>query len=310
MSRTKYAFDAELKPYAKLYAPVNPLISRLLQKPMDALYVLERSDAAVCVARYRIPTGDGAHLRALIYAPTQVSEPVPCILFLHGGGFVFNAAPHHFTLARRFAAELHIKVLLVDYRLAPKYVFPTAHADCLLAYHWLLTHAEALGADANSLLVCGDSAGGNLATALCLMAMDAGLPLPRAQLLFYPFLDRRLNTESCVRYTDTPMCNSQDMHKYLKMYAKNTNAARLAYLSPAEAPSLAKMPPAYIEIAQYDCLHDEGVAYAQALRRAGTPAELHEIRAAMHGYDIAQRSKLMQKIMATRADFINRVIAK
>ena len=189
---------------------------------------------------------------------------MPCLFFLHGGGFVFNAAPHHFALARRFTKELQVKTLFVDYRLAPKYKFPTAQNDCLSAYRWVISNAEKLGDDAEKMLVCGDSAGGNLATVLCLMAKDAGLTLPKAQMLLYPFVDRRMNTESYLRYTDTPMCNSKDMEKYLKMYVKNLEATQIPNLSPIEG-SLVGMPPAYIEVAQYDCLRDEGIKYYEAV---------------------------------------------
>lgn len=197
-----------------------------------------------------------------------------------------------------------MKTVFVDYRLAPKYKFPAAPEDCLSAYRWVLSHAEELDIDSEKILVCGDSAGGNLATVLCLMARDKGLPMPKAQMLLYPFVDRRMNTESCRRYTDTPMCNSEDMRKYLKMYIKNLNAEQLPYLSPMEAPSLEGMPPAYVEVAQYNCLHDKGVEYARSLEKCGMPTELHEIEGAMHEYDIAQGSELMNGIMKMRLRFL------
>ena len=128
-------------------------------------------------------------------------------------------------------------------------------------------------------------------------------------MLLYPFVDRRMNTESCRLYTDTPMCNTEDMRKYLKMYVKDLDAAQLPYLSPMEAPSLSGLPPAYVEVAQYDCLHDEGTEYAKALEQCGVPAELHEIEGAMHGYDIAQDSGLMNGIMEMRLRFLRDILA-
>ncbi len=307
MKKRKYIFHPDLKPYEKLKAILNPVFDRILQPLMGVQYGMEKNDDIVSVKHYRIPTDNGANIRLLLYAPKQCTEQTPCLFFLHGGGFVFNAAPHHFALARRFTKELQVKTIFVDYRLAPKYKFPIAPNDCLSAYRWVISNSEKLGIDTKKILVCGDSAGGNLATVLCLMANDEGLILPKAQMLLYPFVDRRMNTESFLRYTDTPMCNSKDMEKYLKMYVKNLDATQIPYLSPIEA-SLVGMPPTYIEVAQYDCLRDEGINYSEALKQCGVLVELHEIEAAMHGYDIAKSSELLNEIMKVRLRFFQKIL--
>ncbi len=308
MSVEKYTFHPDLKPYEKQKAILIPAVDRVLQALMGVQYRMEKDGDDVCVTQYHIPAEDGKNIRLLLYAPKQCTGQTPCLLFLHGGGFVFNAAPHHFALARKFTRELQVKTVFVDYRLAPKYKFPTAPNDCMSGYRWLLSHAGELNIDTGKILVCGDSAGGNLATVLCLMARDTELPMPKAQMLLYPFVDRHMNTESCRLYTDTPMCNTEDMRKYLKMYVKELDAAQLPYLSPMEAPSLSGLPPAYVEVAQYDCLHDEGIAYAKALEQGGVPVELHEIEGAMHGYDIAQDSGLMNGIMEMRLRFLRNIL--
>ena len=307
MKEQKYIFHPDLKPYEKLKAILNPFFDRILQKLMGVLYGMEKDDDDVSVTKYRIPATDGANIRLLLYAPKQCAKQTPCLFFIHGGGFVFNAAPHHFALARRFTKELQVKTVFIDYRLAPKYKFPTAPNDCLSAYRWVISNAEKLGIDTEKILVCGDSAGGNLATVLCLMTNDAGLTLPKAQMLLYPLVDRRMNTESYRRYTDTPMCNSKDMEKYFKMYVKDLDATQIPYLSPMET-SLVGMPPAYIEVAQYDCLHDEGIKYSETLEQCGVYAELHEIKAAMHGYDIAKDSGLLKVIMEVRIRFLQKIL--
>lgn len=309
MSDEKYTFHPDLKPYEKQKAILIPAVDRVLQALMGVQYGMEKDDDAVCVTQYHIPAEDGANIRLLLYAPKQCTGQTPCLLFLHGGGFVFNAAPHHFALARKFTRKLQVKTVFVDYRLAPKYKFPTAPNDCMSAYRWVLSQAGELNINTENILVCGDSAGGNLATVLCLIARDTGLPMPKAQMLLYPFVDRRMNTESCCLYTDTPMCNTEDMRKYLKMYVKDLDTAQLPYLSPMEAPSLSGLPPAYVEVAQYDCLHDEGIEYAKALEQGGVPAELLEIEGAMHGYDIAQDSELMNRIMEMRLRFFRDILS-
>lgn len=300
----KYDFEEALQPYTKQKVVLIPGVVSVLQKLMGILYFLEKDDTEIKVTSKKISLSDDTKIRVLIYEPQTHGKNLPCMFFLHGGGFVFNAAPHHFKMARRFTKELQIKTVLIDYRLAPKYKFPTAPKDCFAVYKWILENSTALGINPERVMVCGDSAGGNLAAVLCLMARDYGITLPKLQMLLYPVTDRRMITQSYKKYTDTPMCNSRDMEKYLEMYGKNVDGAGIPYLSPIEAASFEKVPPAYMEVAQYDCLHDEGVMYAEALEQAGISVTLKEIPGAMHGYDIAQDSPFVGKIMEERVNFI------
>lgn len=302
----KYTFHEDLKSYENQKVILIPEVVQILQKLMGVLYFQEKDDESIHVTTKWIPALDGKKIRILIYEPRNCSEKLPCLYFIHGGGFVFNAAPHHFQMARRFTRELKVRTIFADYRLAPKYKFPTAPKDCLAVYQWILKNEKQLRIQTDRIMVCGDSAGGNLAAVLCLMAKKMGLPLPKLQMLLYPVTDRRMITQSYRKYTDTPMCNSKDMSKYLKMYVKNLDESKLPYLSPIEAPSLIGQPGAYIETAEYDCLHDEGANYAEKLKKAGVPVILHEIPRAMHGYDIAQETPLINQIMEKRIRFIKK----
>lgn len=308
MSVSVDSFHPELQPYAKQKFGVHPLIIPLLQKLMSVLYQREQSDTEVQVTVCKVPVRDGAELQGLLYTPVGKEEPLPCLLFFHGGGFAYNAAPHHFALARNFARALQWKVFLVDYRLAPKYRYPTAPNDCFDTYCWLQTHAAVLGVCTDQLTVCGDSAGGNLAAVICQMARDKKIAQPMAQMLLYPVTDHRMNTVSMKRYTDTPLCNSRDVAKYYKMYLPKSKVANVSYLSPLLAASYADLPPAYVEVAEFDCLRDEGLAYAAALRGAGGLVQSHEIKGAMHGYDIASDSSLVQNLLRQRVDFLKDVL--
>lgn len=318
-----YDFHQDLKHYSKLRTPLSPAFVSFVQKPMHLLYALQHDDEHVHVTRTMAPLLKADVLESvssndkpipgigiLIYEPKNCTEPLPCLYFVHGGGFVFNAAPHHFALARRFTKELGIKTVFVDYRLAPKHKFPIAHNDCLSVYEWLISNANSLKIDHQRIVVAGDSAGGNLATAVCLMAQERRLPMPKAQMLLYPVLDRRMQTQSYKLYTNTPMCNARDIKKYFGMYVGDLAAippALAPYLSPLETPSFEGMPQTYMETAQFDCLHDEGVQYAQALNDSEVPVELHETKGAMHGYDIARNSRFMDSIMAMRTAYLRKV---
>lgn len=323
MKEPDYDFHPDLKRYSKLRTPLSTAFVSFVQKPMHLLYALQHDDGFVHVARAIVPNHKTdvlvsassnvksiSGIKVLIYEPKDFNGLLPCLYFIHGGGFAFNAAPHHFALARRFTKELGIKTVFVDYSLAPKHKFPAAHNDCLSVYEWLISSADNLGIDHQRVVVAGDSAGGNLAAAIFLMAQECRLPIPRAQMLLYPVLDRRMQTQSYRLYKDTPMCNARDMEKYFGMYVGNLEAvpsALVPYLSPLEAPSFEGMPSTYMETAQYDCLHDEGVQYAKVLKGSGVAVELHEIKGAMHGYDIAVNSRFMDSIMAMRTAYLKRV---
>ena len=294
-----YSFEKDLQPYAHFHAPINSFMLALSQKPMGLFYKLEHTDKFVKVSVIKID-----NVKVLNYEPVEDVRSGACLLFFHGGGFVFNAAPHHFSLARSFVRELGVKCIFVDYRLAPKYKFPCAVDDCFEVYKWVLSNASELGVDSKQIIVCGDSAGGNLAAVTCLKARDNGLKMPLAQMLLYPVLDHKMQTQSYKLYQNTPMCNSKDMAKYYKFYLKEKVSSPTPYLSPVEADDLTGLPQTYLEVAQYDCLHDEGVSYARALERSGVKVELHEIAGAMHGYDIAKNTNFMQKIMAQRKNYL------
>lgn len=307
MKKEKYVFHEDLKIYAHMNIPVIPRVVPMMQKLMEVLYLKERSDRKVKVSVRKVISREGHSTRVLLYEPVKGKKNAPCILFFHGGGFVYQAAPHHFYLARKLSAELGYKTFLADYRLAPAHKFPAAPEDCFLVYRWLLAKAKELEIDPARIAVCGDSAGGNLAAVLCLMAKDHGVQMPAAQMLLYPFVDRRLVTESMQRYTDTPMCNRKDMDKYIRMYVGDLENTNISYLSPAEAECVQELPEAYIEVAQYDCLRDEGIAYGEKLQKDGVQVELHEVKGAMHGYDIAKNTPLMKKYMGRRVRFLKKL---
>lgn len=304
MKRQKYDFHEELKAYENMNIPIIPFIIPFLQKLMGVLYWMERSDREMKVTSKWIPTADNSKVRILIYEPKTAVENGPALLYMHGGGFAFQAAPHHFCGAKKLAKALGCKVVFVDYRLAPKHKFPAAPLDSFSAYQWMLSHARELEIDSTRIAVGGDSAGGNLAAVICLMAKECEIQMPKAQLLIYPFTDRRMRTESMKRFKATPMCNSMDMKKYLQMYVGEIAPSQVPYLSPAEAKSFEGLPRAYVEVAQYDCLRDEGIEYAKLLKEAGVSVELHEVFGAMHGYDIAEKSGILKDCTEKRVRFL------
>ena len=304
MRRTKYAIHADFKRWKHLNPPLNRALLPVMQKTLGLIFGRQKSAEKLAVTREAIPTADGNTIRALLYTPAGLERNAPCLVYYHGGGFVLPAAPYHYRLAGEYALRAACKVLFVDYRLAPQHPFPTAPEDCYAAYAWLLAQAEALAIDPARVAVAGDSAGGLLATVVCLMARERGAATPCAQMLIYPVTGRDMATESMKQYTDTPMCNSRDMAKYDRLYMQDPAAGKEEYASPIHAESLAALPPAYIETAEFDCLRDGGILYAERLRQAGVQVRLRNSEGTMHGFDIVRDSAIVRACVEQRIDFL------
>lgn len=223
-------------------------------------------------------------VRVILAEPRQrVAGPIPAVLFLHGGGFVLGSAETELAGAAMLAAELGAVVASVDYRLAPEHPFPAALDDCMAALRWLAASDQELGIDAARVAVVGNSAGGGLAAAVALRARDEGGPALCFQFLGIPELDDRLDTPSMRAYTDTPLWNRPSAVLSWRYYLGDPTHAVSPYAAPARADDLTGLPPAYVSVAQFDPLRDEGIDYAQRLAQAGTPVELHLFPGTFHG---------------------------
>ena len=310
MAKTRYPIHPDFLPWSRMHPPINRAMLPVMQKLMGMLFAREKSTAELRVERVSIPVGGSADIRALLYTPAGLAASSPCLIVYHGGGFVFPAAPYHYELARMYALRAGCRVLFVDYRLAPKHPFPTAPEDAYAAYTWTLAHAEELGIDPTRIAVAGDSAGGTLSAAVGLMAAERGTPVPCAQMLIYPAVGLSDDSESMRLFTDTPMCNSRDAAKYDRLYMPDPSAGNPEYASPLNAPSLAGQPEAYIETAEFDCLRDSGIQFAQRLESEGVPAELHQTKGTMHGFDIVLKSPIVQACVDNRIAFLKRIFAK
>ena len=279
-----------------------------MQKFLGHFFNMEKSTEQVDVKRLSIPTQNGQTIEALLYAPVGIGDDSPCLIYYHGGGFVIPAAPHHYLLAKEYATRTKCKVLFVNYRLAPRHPFPAAPEDCYAAYTWLSAKAKDHGIDSSRILVAGDSAGGQLATVVCLMARDRGDNMPCGQMLIYPVTGVKMDTESMRNFTDTPLCNSKDIEEYHTFYIQKPLQDDIGYASPIHAESLEKLPEAYIETAEFDCLRDEGILYAERLMASGVPVTLNNTLGTIHGFDIALESEVVRDCVNQRMDFINRIL--
>ncbi|SFF67876.1 acetyl esterase [Fontimonas thermophila] len=221
-----------------------------------------------------------------VYRPLgrRADERLPACLYFHGGGFVIGDLTLYDNLCRILANAARCAVIAVDYRLAPEARFPAAVDDCWAATRWVAARADELRIDAQRLAVAGDSAGGNLAAVVALMARDAGGPGLRHQLLIYPVV-QVAETESFKRNADGYFLTAKLMQYFVGHYLGD-NAAALSdwRLAPILAASHAGLPPASILVCGFDPLHDDGVAYADTLRSAGVAVKFTSLPDQIHGF--------------------------
>ena len=233
--------------------------------------------------------GPAGKIRIRLYWPeaggAQAGTALPAIAYYHGGGHVIGSLDTHDLIARNLCHGVGALVVSVDYRMGPEHKFPAAVEDSFAALEWLHANAASLGADPERLGVHGDSAGGNLAAVVALMARDRGGPMLRLQSLVYPVADYTLSAPSYEAYAEGyGLLTRAAMQWFQRHYLRRPEDAGDWRASPIRAPDLAGVAPAIVVTAECDVLHDDGANYAQALRRAGVPVEYREFPGMIHAF--------------------------
>jgi acetyl esterase len=222
--------------------------------------------------------------RARLYVPHALltSNSDPLLVFFHGGGFVTGSIESHDASCRVIAERAGVRVLSVDYRLAPERPFPAAPQDCLASYRWVVEHATEIGADTERLAVGGDSAGGNLAAVTAISAARAGLPL-KYQLLVYPVTDMAADTASRRMFGAGFFLTAAAMDEARENYL-GTQDPHHEDASPLFAELPEGLAAAYVATAGFDPLRDEGEAYATKLQDAGVDVTLQRFEGHIHSF--------------------------
>jgi acetyl esterase len=226
-------------------------------------------------------TGVGP-LRVRLYRP-HTARALPVVVNFHGGGGTLGNLDQSDWLCAHVASRVGALVVSVDYRLAPEHPYPAGRDDGYAAVTWAAREAAALGARPDRLAVMGDSAGGNLAAVVCLLAREAG-PVIDSQILLYPVLDLTFERPSVDRFADGPVLTRTDMEVFRRHYLGEGGDATDPLCSPLFAPDVADLPPALVITAAVDPLHDDGVDYARRLGAAGVPVRHTDHARAVHGF--------------------------
>ncbi|MBW4551155.1 MAG: alpha/beta hydrolase [Aphanocapsa sp. GSE-SYN-MK-11-07L] len=253
--------------------PIPPLLERILAGKQIALAEVEQQTI----------NGRHGNIPIRLYYPSDQTH-LPLILFFHGGGWVYGNLQTHDRMCRRIARDTTAIVLAVNYRLAPFSKYPIALEDCYDALLWAVENAADLRADPTKLMVMGDSAGGNLATAVCLMARDQEQVAIAHQILIYPVTSGKLDQPSVDQYGSAPVLTKDRMQCFIQHYARNPADIPQPYFSPLLAADVSRLPPALIITCEYDLLHDQAQMYAQRLQAAGTSVMLVDYPGMVHGF--------------------------
>lgn len=266
------------------FPPVHEMTGAEARATIRSRFVPPAAPEAVGSIEDRTVDGPGGTLRVRIYHPAGATgEPLPVLVYAHGGGFVFCDLDSHDGLCRDIANRLVSMVVSVDYRLAPEHPWPAAAEDVYAVTRWVSQNCAALGGDAGRIAVGGDSAGGNLAAVTALMARDRGGPPLVAQLLIYPMITPDFTTESYQRYGAGYYNPAEALRWYWDQYAPHASDRSDPYVSPLHA-DLRGLPPAVVVIAGHDPLRDEGLRFGDALAEAGVPTVVRRFDGGIHGF--------------------------
>ncbi|MGL6009578.1 MAG: alpha/beta hydrolase, partial [Culicoidibacterales bacterium] len=252
---------------------------------------------------HQINRPDGGRLRVTRIWQKSPQKLQPAILYFHGGAFVLESSQLHTRLIQTYVEQANCTVIVVHYRLAPKHRFPANILDGELATDWLFTHASSLGIDRQKIAIAGDSAGAYIASLVCQNQQKQEQQFCN-QLLIYPVLDPVQQSQSMMNFVDTPIWNAKRNAQMWANYSpKPQNSVMVS--QPLQTETVAKLPPTYIEVAEFDCLHDEGVAYAQKLEAAGIDVTLMQTSETIHGYELAFSAQFVQIAIAARIHALN-----
>lgn len=231
---------------------------------------------------------EGHAINLVIVKPAEVAALPPAIMFFHGGGWVLGDFPTHQRLVRDLCIASNCAVVFVDYSRSPEIQYPTALIECYLATKWVAAHGAEIGVDSSWLAVAGNSAGGNIATVVCLMAKEKQEPVIRHQTLMWPVTNARFDTASYADYADGYFLTRNMMKWFWNAYLEDKSGRNDMCASPLQATleQLSDLPPTLVQTAEFDVLRDEGESYAHKLADAGVSVMCSRYLGTIHDFGL------------------------
>src|SRR5271163_3095883 len=287
-------------------ADEKPAIDPILLKVLDAVPFRLSMDDGIDAARQRLRDlprrpvhpelrvedrtiqGPAGPIAIRVYLPpTDPGDQgvPPVVVYFHGGGFVVGDLDTHDASSRQHAVGADAVVVSVDYRLAPEHPYPAAIEDAWAATLWVADHGAEIGADTTRIAVAGDSAGGNISAVMAQRARDNGGPPIAFQLLWYPATLWDASLPSFTENASAPILDVKAVATFSRWYAGEIDMSDPPPgMAPGRATNLADLPPAYIGVAGYDPLRDDGIRYGELLAAAGVRVEVHNAETMLHGF--------------------------
>ena len=298
----KELIDPELRKSANSF-PFNPAIVAVGNLYQDLEW--GRTKAPEGMEETEIVTEGTQNLsvKTTVFSMADAQADAPALIYVHGGAFAYKAAAYQKKLAMIYAKKAGCKVFFPHYHLAPKYPYPAAYEDVMALYRYVTEHARELGVDPTRIGIAGDSAGASLAALVCNRWEEENVKMPCLQMLVYPVTDARMETESMKLFTDTPNWDSRANERMWDYYCGKDGEKR-DKASPMWCDLPSALPGTYIETTEFDCLHDEGQAYAEKLKQAGVDVEINETEGTFHGYDAAIDTQIVKQQIDRRISFL------
>ena len=289
------------------YSTLSPAEARSLHNRKAP--ILDATRQPVHRSEDRTIAGPGGALALRLFWAREARDPMPVLVWFHGGGHVVGSLDSYDSICRRLALGADCIVASVDYRLAPEHKFPAAVEDSEAAVRWVAKHANDIGGDPARIAVGGDSAGANLAAVVAILARDVIAPPLVFQLLIYPPTAPQPDSPSHFEFDDGYLLTRRNILWFHGHYLRGDGDRNDFRYAPLLTPDLSRLPPALVIVAGYDPLRDEGIAYARRLEEAGNRVELTNYEGMVHpffsmaGALEQARAAMVQSTTALKAAF-------
>ena len=306
----RYKVHSDFRLAGLIHAPTDPVgVSSLNYLNNRGIEHLELNDD-VELLHYEIARSSGEAMKVYLLRPVSAKENLPCIIHYHGGGFMLKASPLLIKNMADYARRINCVVVIPDYRLIPDHPFPAAFDDAYDTLMWVYNENSTIGVDPKRLVISGESAGGALAAGTVLKARDEQGPKILMQLLLYPVTDYSQSSESMKLYWDAPIWDAKKNNKMWAQYLTEEGTPLIRYASPLYGGCFENLPPTYIEVAEYDCLRDEGIALAEAYLAEKNDVTLVQVDGGVHGYENFLNSAYIDEFVDRRIELLKHVFGR